>query len=104
MDTITLRSRMIDKGLTVREGTITQRITHFEKTLRIIIPPKNQSDRTCFRKIANWLLEKCCCEIFCPDEALPRVIDFALEASGPESKNPHAVFMSILKKELNYPK
>jgi len=103
MNYVMLRSRMIDKGLTVREGTITQRIAHFEKALKIIIPPKNQSDRTCFRNIANWMLEKCCCEIFNPDECLSRVIDFAIEASGPESKNPHAVFISILKKELKYP-
>lgn len=31
-----------------------------------------------------------------------RVIDFALEASGPESRNPAAVFITILKKELGY--
>jgi hypothetical protein len=104
MDTITLRQLMIRDRLTVKEGSISQRTAHLEKALRLILPPKNQSDRTCFRKVATWLGQKCSNDLFNPDEVLPRVIDFALEASSPGANNCHAVFMSILKKELNYPK
>jgi hypothetical protein len=103
MDTITLRRRMMSENLTVRDGELSQRVVHLEKALKIAIPPRSVSDRTCFRKVANWLLEKCCAGRFNPDEILSRVLDFALEASSPGAKNPPAVFMSILKKELNYP-
>ena len=103
MDNLTLRIKMIAENLTVKDGPLTQRIVNFEKALKIAIPPKSQSDRTCFRKVANWLLEKCCNEIFKADEILPRIIDFALEATSPGANKPPAVFMSILKKELNYP-
>jgi len=103
MDTITLRRRMTAENLSVREGEISQRIVHLEKALKIAIPPRSVSDRTCFRKVAKWLLEKCRVGIFNPDEILSRVLDFALEATSPGAKNPPAVFMSILKKELSYP-
>lgn len=104
MDNLTLRNKMIAENLTVKNGPLSQRIVNLEKAIKIAIPPKSQSDRTCFRKVANWLLEKCFNGIFLPDEILPRVLDFALESSSPGAKNPPAVFMSILKKELNYPK
>ena len=90
-------------NLSVRDGELSQRVVHLEKALKIVIPPRSVSDRTCFRRVANWLLEKCCAGRFNPDEILSRVLDFALEASSPGAKNPPAVFMSILKKELNYP-
>lgn len=94
---------MIAGNLSVKDGPLTQRLVHLEKALKIAIPPKSQSDRTCYRNIVNWLLEKCCAGTFNPDEMLTRVIDYALEATSPGAKNPPAVFMSILKKELNYP-
>jgi len=37
-----------------------------------------------------------------PDSVFKILIDFALEASGPFSRVPAAVFMSILKKEFDY--
>jgi len=94
---------MIAGSLSVRDGELSQRIVHLEKALKIVIPPRSVSDRTCFRKVAKWLGEKCCAGRFNPDEILSRVLDFALEATSPGAKNPPAVFMSILKKELNYP-
>ena len=103
MTELKLREKMAAGNLSVREGQLSQRVVHLEKALKIAIPPRSVSDRTCFRKIANWLLEKCCSGIFNPDEILPRVIDYALEATSPGALNPPAVFMSILKKELNYP-
>jgi hypothetical protein len=39
---------------------------------------------------------------FDKDTIFRRVLDFALEASGPKSRSPAAVFMYILKKELGY--
>ena len=94
---------MIASSLSVKEGPLYQRVVHLEKTLKIVIPPKSVSDRTCYRKVANWMLEKCNIGRFKPDEMLPRIIDYALEATSPGARNPPAVFMSILKKELNYP-
>jgi hypothetical protein len=98
-----LRDIMLAKKLSVREGPDHQRIAHFEKALKIVIPPRSQSDRTCFRRVAQWISEKSQSGIFNLDEMFSRVIDYALEATSPGALNPPAVFMSILKKELNYP-
>jgi len=103
MTEVKLRNLMTAGNLSVREGDLTQRIMALEKAMKIAIPPRSVSDRTCFRKVAKWLLEKCCQGKFNPDEILPRVIDFALESTSPGALNPPAVFMSILKKELKYP-
>lgn len=74
----------------------------FSRALRFIIKPRNQSDRTSFRNIEKWLVENCESGRFDMNNIFCRVIDFALEASGPESRNPAAVFTHILKKELKY--
>ena len=104
MNESTLRDIMRAERLSLKEGPDYQRIEHFRKTLKIIIPPRTISDRTCYRRIAKWLSYKCEEGIFNLDEMLPRIIDYALESTGPSALNPPAVFMSILKKELNYPK
>ena len=103
MTEIKLRQKMMAGNLSVKDGDLSRRIAALEKALKIAIPPRSVSDRTCFRRVASWLLDKCCAGLFNPDEMLPRVIDFALEATSPGANNPPAVFMSILKKELNYP-
>jgi hypothetical protein len=73
----------------------------FDMALREVIVPKNQSDRTSFRNISNWLVERCQAGIY--DEGIfRRVLGYAVEAAGPSSRNPAAVFTAILKKELDY--
>lgn len=104
MDELLLRNCMIREGLSVKEGSVAERIRSLVRALHIAMPTKGHSDRICYRNIGNWLREKIDAGNFNADEVLPRVIDFALEASGPWSKNPPAVFISILKKELGYPK
>ena len=74
----------------------------FENILKIIIPPKGYGDCVAFRNVSTWLNSKCKDGTYNPDNIFKIVLDFALEASGPHSRNPAAVFMSILKKELNY--
>jgi hypothetical protein len=104
MTELELRRVMIARGLSVLDGDDAERLRHFEKTLRIILPPKSVSDRTCLGRVVGWVRFGCKSERFDINVILRRIIDFALEASGPGAKNPHAVFMSILKKELEYPK
>lgn len=105
MDEITFIKRMREKDLdlTVAE-TIEEKSLMFQRALKIIIPPRNQSDRTCFRAVNKWLVAQCEAGEFDADIIFRRILDFALEASGPGSRNPAAVFMSILKKELGYKK
>lgn len=74
----------------------------FEKILKIILRPKSRSDSAAFRNLGNWLKEKCEDGSFNEGSIFKIVLDFALEASGPQSRNPAAVFMSILKKEIGY--
>lgn len=99
----TLKDITRERGLSLTdEKSFDYRALVLEKTLRIVLPPRNQSDRTSLRRIANWIREECEPGHFDPDIIYRRVIDFAIEASGPGSKNPAAVFMSIVKKELGY--
>jgi hypothetical protein len=104
MDERTLKNIMTEKGLSVAEGTPEQKLRHLEQTIRLVLPPKNISDRTCFRNVIKWLYGKIEADTFNEYEIFRRIIDYLLESSGPSVKNPHALFMSILKKELNYPR
>ena len=76
---------------------------YFDDQLRKIIRPRNQSDRTSFRRISNWLGREIDDKRFTV-EIFEIVLGYAVEAAGPESRNPAAVFMSILKRELGYKK
>ncbi|MBN2312579.1 MAG: hypothetical protein JXM79_01530 [Sedimentisphaerales bacterium] len=103
MNDLQLRNKMISRGLTVKEGPPEDRLAALKQALAWALPPKSVSDRTCHRKVIDWLAAKFASQVFNPDEILPRVIDYALEASGPSVRNPNALFMSLLKKELGYP-
>jgi len=81
--------------------SITSRASAFHETLTGIIPPKDCSDRTAFRRVAKWLADECT-EGHFEVEIFPFVLDLAREAAGPECRKPAAVFMSLLKKELHY--
>lgn len=103
MDTITLRQRLQAAGIDlVNPDSLEQRAFNFERALKIILPPRDISDVTSFRRMTNWLVTECGQGGFDEDIIFRRVIDFALESSGPRSRNPHAVFTSIFKKELGY--
>jgi uncharacterized protein YdaU (DUF1376 family) len=75
------------------------RALHFDEALMSIIKPRNQSDRTCFRNITSWLMAGCAAGKF-NEQIFGRALDYAKEASL--GRNSAAVFVSLLKKELNY--
>ena len=75
------------------------RSLHFYDALVGIIRPRTRSDRTCFRRVANWLAASCAEGRF-TDEIHSRVVDYAREAQT--GTNPAAVFMALMKKELGY--
>lgn len=103
MDQIQLTKLMRANGIDLLDAdTLDAKRIAFGRALRLVIKPRNQSDRTSFRKIERWLVENCESGVFDYENIFRRVLDFALEASGPESRNPAAVFTHILKKELNY--
>ena len=103
MDERKLRGIMKAEGIDLLGATsLNERALAFERALRLVIPPKDISDRTTFRNISNWLLRQCQLDAFDEHTIFRRVLDFALEASGPSSRNPAAVFITILKKELHY--
>lgn len=80
------------------KGTQIQSLS-FNSALTGIIRPRTQSDRTCFRNVTNWLAAGCAAGKF-NAQIYDRVLDYAKEAS--QGRNPPAVFIAILKKELNY--
>jgi hypothetical protein len=104
MDSLTLQKLMIERGLSVKDGSERARLLALERTLGIILKTHSQSDRTCLKNVIKWLTEKCESCQFDIEEMPSRVIDYALEATGPQCRKPWAVFMHILKKELGYPK
>jgi hypothetical protein len=105
MNEIDLMQKMRERGLDLNDATtVDEKALVFERTLKLIIHPKDQSDRTCLRNLTNWLKAECNAHRLNRDSIFRVVIDYALEASGPGSKKPIAVFMSILKKELGYKK
>ena len=75
------------------------RALYFNDALSGIIKPRNQSDRTCFKNITNWLMTGCATGRF-NHGIFDRVLGYAKEAAG--GRNPPAVFVSLLKKELDY--
>ena len=75
------------------------RALSFNEALISIIKPRNQSDRTCFRNITNWLIGSSATGRF-NEEIFDRVLGYAREAST--GRNPAAVFITLLKKELGY--
>ncbi len=73
----------------------------FHQTLIDVIPPKNQSDRTCFRRIACFLEIQIKHGLY--DESIYHsVLNLAAEAKLPGSRNPAAVFTAVFKKEFDY--
>jgi uncharacterized protein YdaU (DUF1376 family) len=81
--------------------SLAAKMLSFNESLQQIIKPRNQSDRTSFRNIGNWLMVKIQAGVF-NEQIIPRVLEYAAEAVKGRSRNPAAVFISILKKELNY--
>ena len=104
MEEITLRQIMNQRGLAVIGETLTaeEKAANMIKALYIIIPPKSVSDRTTLRNVVKHFSEMARSQGQPPDSIFKILIDFALEASGPFSRVPAAVFMTILKKELGY--
>ena len=104
MKEIELRKIMKQSGLAVIGDSITagEKTANMLKTLFIIIPPKGISDRTTIRNVVKFYSEQAKSKGQQPDSVFKILVDFALEASGPFSRIPIAVFISILKKELGY--
>ena len=104
MKEIELRQIMKQSGLAVIGDSITagEKTANMLKTLFIIIPPKSISDRTTIRNVVKFYSEQAKSKGQQPDSVFKILVDFALVASGPFSKIPIAVFISILKKELGY--
>lgn len=80
-------------------SSVRSRSLAFNEALINIIRPRSQSDRTCFRNVTNWLIEGIASGRF-NEQIFERVLDYAKEARG--GRKPAAVFMALLKKELNY--
>ncbi len=102
MDERTLKHWMIERNLTVLEGSADERIETFEKVMAYVLPRKTVSDRTCHKNIIRWMRRAFLTSGWTPNALMPRFIDALLEATGPTVRNPNAVFITILKKEFGY--
>ncbi len=73
----------------------------FNRELVHTIIPKDQSDRTTFRRLGVWAVGEYQQGRFTA-ETLNSILLSAWEAAGPRSRNPAAVFLTILKNEMGY--
>ena len=91
-----------------KKPTLEKRKVDFVYCFKQILRPRDQSDRTCLQNIANWLAAQCRAGRFEEDVVFGRVLTWAQEVSmdkkAKQIRNPWAVLMSILKKELGYKK
>ena len=100
-----LKKWMITNEISILEGEMHERAMACIMAVKHMIPPKTVSERTTFSRVLSWIKGKIeNMEESQVVEFLRVIIDFAIEASGPMCKVPGAVFMSLLKKELGYPK
>jgi len=81
-------------------GSLLSQQLRFYDKLKEIIRPASESDLTCFHRLSQWLVKEITFKRF-NEHIFGRVLDMARE-SATGSRNPAAVFMSRLKKELNY--
>jgi len=102
MDELTFVTTLRQRGISLAEGTVEEKSLNFSRALAIAIPPRSVTDRVTFRNLTGWMTRQCQRGRLDDETIFRRVLDFALEASGPESRNPAAVFMSICRKELGY--
>lgn len=104
MDEKRLRDLMIEGNLAVVGDSVSreEKEINMRKTLFLILPPKSVSDRTTIRNIVKFYAGAAKSQGEQPDSVFKIILDFAIEASGPFSRVPIAVFVSILKKELGY--
>ena len=103
MDALTLEKEMKRKKLDLKNAqTLEQKRMIFERSLKIVIPPKHYSDRVSFERISNWLADRCRYGDLDEQEVFSLALDFALEASGRTVRNPAAVFTYLMKRKLGY--
>lgn len=73
----------------------------FFETLIELLPPRSVSDRTCFRRLADWLGAGVASGRF-DEDVFATTLLYAREATVGRCNNARAVFMSILRKEIGY--
>jgi uncharacterized protein YdaU (DUF1376 family) len=89
----------VDEKPVKKSVDVQTQVLQFSEKLNALIHPRTQSDRTCFRKVANFFAGqiaagKCGVEIY------SSALRIAEEAA--KGRNPAACFMALVKKELNY--
>jgi uncharacterized protein YdaU (DUF1376 family) len=80
-------------------STLRTQVLKFHSDLVNILGIRDQSDRTCFHNVTSWLVEGIASGRF-NEQIFERVLEYAKEARG--GRKPAAVFMALMKKELNY--
>lgn len=102
MDERGLKKRMTDRSLCVLEGTLAERCSALGEALEITFGRGSHADKVTFGRFCACVRRSCEEGTFIANEVLPRIIDFALESTCPEVRNPRAVFISICRKELGW--
>ena len=97
-----LKAWMIQRNLSILEGSMDERAETMRKVIGHCLPRKSVSDRTCHKNIVRWIAGELETESITPVAFLKRLIDAVIEATNPSVKNPNAVFITILKKEFGY--
>ena len=100
-----LKQWMMKRNSSILEGERRDRVAHCMEAVKHAIPARTISERTTRTNIYEWLQRRAASvseEHLV--ELLRRIIDMAIEASGPQCRVPGAVFVSNLKKQFGYPR
>ena len=100
MKEIDLRRELRERGLDLRDESLDKALRALEFVLDNTLGFEKGADRLAKRRLVRWLRWSAVGQALRHREVIPIVAAFAFEAASPEAKNPHAVFLSLLKKEL----
>jgi len=102
LDERTLAKIMKSSKRTILEGSDIRKLEALMFAVKTAIPPKSKSDNTGMARLAIWIYKSVKNNLIDPEVDFKRIIKLALDASGPYSKNPNAVFMGMLKTHFAY--
>lgn len=97
-----LRAWMMERRLSIRDGSTSERIQAVRRAIGKMLPGKSASDRTCHRRVVEWIERMLDTGQWKSDDLLPRLIDALIESNNDRVRNPNACFMAILKSEFGY--
>lgn len=102
MDERSLIRQLRQRNLSLYAVDFNEALKALDFVLDRTVRPQRSADHLALRRIKQWIIDQCQNGSWEHDELFAVVADLAVEASGPAIKNPMAMLIHLLKKELDY--